>query len=114
VASHGRRGNVDDSYIAVNEECFGRVLDIMWLPEYRAALVKLDKYEKKTYVDENSAEMMFPVNQFPVKRSREHVFLRVTDSDFVQKIVKATLVHKKRPLEKCVLFAKRPNEWFRF
>lgn len=106
----------DDSFVQINDRMFGQVVDMLWLPEYKASFLVLQEYEKVPIEsDASGLEMIFPVNQFPVPPTLNTCVVHVTKKTFIQKIVCGELVLKDRLFETgTMFFSVRPNEWFRF
>lgn len=111
---------LDDSFIMAEEEAFGQVVDILWLPDRLVGVLLLRHFEK---IDIPSGEtgdgpnILFPMNQFPVRATNRHSAFVVAVDSYFQKILYSELTLKRdrnslvRPT---IIFAVRPNPWFRF
>ena len=105
----------DDSFVQIQDRFFGQVLEILWLPEYKAAFLLLQLFEKVAVKDRDNEDIKFPLNQFPVHRTSETKVFHVTRKLFVQKIQQGELIFREMTWQSDVMmFSVRPNEWFRF
>jgi hypothetical protein len=93
------RGQVDDTWIYLNERTFGQIEDMFVLnsAENKSVVVKLRKYEKVPLMDERTLdgdEMLFPINQFPAECTGEFEYHLVDHSVRVQKMTTGMLKHQ--------------------
>jgi hypothetical protein len=95
---NARRGMVDDSWVFLRENLFGRVQDIFVVDgeERESFVFKIEKYRKVPVMDEMSMEgdeLMFPMNQFPSESMNEYEYVKVDESVRVQKMSVGTYTH---------------------
>ena len=113
-AAHRSNTNVDDSYIQVHEEIFGRIKEIFYFPEIEKFVFLLAKYEK-IQVYQARCSVLYPINQFPflVPTVPDYFPFLLTDTVLIQKakICKTSYFHSGRRVQ---LFTVRPNFMFRF
>jgi hypothetical protein len=110
----------DDTYVQVKEGVFGQVEDILFIHDKVAAIILLRIFEKEKVLYKNTVEIPFPINQFPVKVTNRFSTAVLTNTSYIQKIVRSDLDFKKtsdnpndiRP--SYPFFSIRPNPWFRF
>lgn len=112
---HRRKANVneDNSWIAVGEEEFGQVVDILWLEDRHVALFDVRLYRKKVILTSTGDEMVYPVNSFPVEPTARMKTFALTDLLHIRKVMFATMRYDRSDDEH-IVFGIRPNEWFRF
>lgn len=117
ASSHHMRAekvNEDNSWIAVGEDAFGKVVDILWLHQRRVAVIDMRLFRKKRLFESNGEERLYPVNSFPVEVTNEWKTFVVTDELQIRKVLYATMKYDGERLDEHVIFGIRPNEWFRF
>jgi hypothetical protein len=110
------QGQTDDSYLSLNEDVFGQVEDIMFVPEKSAAIILLRRFAEKELLTEGGARIEFPMNQFPVTPTDTFATIIMDADAYVTKIVRSELIFKdpRRVQIPHIMFAIRPNPWFRF
>jgi hypothetical protein len=102
--SFPHRGKVDDTWLYFNEKLFGQVEDMFAVrgEERRTFVVKLNKYQKVSIMDETSMdgeELLFPMNQFPAESTGEHEYVVVGQSTVIQKMSHGFYEHEVRSVD---------------
>jgi hypothetical protein len=119
------RGSKDDSYIQLKDEKkFGQVEDMVFIADKSAAILLIQKFEKRDLLTEVGIKILFPINQFPVKATNAFYSVVLKDTSYLCKIVRSDLTLKKTkkkddedqsvPELPYSFFSIRPNPWFHF
>ncbi len=95
------RGNVDDSWVFLSDECFGQVEDMFVVndEEEKSVVVKLRKYTRVEVMDERSSEgeaLLFPLNQFIAECNGDVGYYLLDDSVHVQKMSFGSYEHVRK------------------
>ena len=112
---HREGTQINDSYIQVEGKYFGRLREIIYLPELGKFIFVLKKYDRIYPEDVHGFQIPYPINQFPYRCpfvDKFYIF-ELSSQIFVQKAQVAVTSYMHCG-EKVKLFTVKPNEWFRF
>jgi hypothetical protein len=94
------RGMVDDSWVFLNDECFGQVDDMFVINDEqdKSVVLKLRKCRRVEVMDELSLDgdaLLFPINQFLAERGDDVEYVLIDHSVNVQKMSCGKYEHER-------------------
>jgi hypothetical protein len=103
-------GRVNDSYVQVDELCYGQIQEIVQVDDSDRFLVILHEYRKEMMYDDTGFHVFYPDNQYPVLPTERYKVFELSDKTFVQKIFHAEHVWTFGGVHE--FFMIRPNDFF--
>jgi len=114
-AYHQPGSRMNDSFIQVNGDIFGQVVEILHFPEEDKFVCIMSVFEKISPVDKDHARRNYPDNQFPfrIPSTPKYWGFLLEENTFILKaqVGVTSYTHCGFPVQ---LFTVRPNEWFRY
>lgn len=114
-ASHRANTSIDDSFIQVHGNVFGRITDIFHFPVIDKFVFIMTKYERTEPRQENGCTILYPLNQFPFIKpaNPEYFAFLLTENLWIQKakVCETSYFWDERKVK---LFTVRPHFLFRF
>lgn len=106
------RGSVRDSYVQVDGDCFGQIIEIVYCVDIATYFLVIEKFQKYDALYAKGNRILHPCYQVPYKRTGFLRVIELTDELFIQKAQISCLVCCDGTVVN--VFSPRPNEFFRF